>query len=550
MGFVASLFEKRAVTPEMFGGRRGGGVSSTGVAVSPHSALTSTSVYAAVRLLADTTAQLPLITYQRRADGGKDRYSSHPVFRLLHLTPNPEMTSFRFRQLLFGHAGLWGNGYAEIQWRKGYPVALWPLRPDNTFMRRVNGSLVYDTSILDVDNTYKTYRLPAYRVLHLRGFGNGYVGYSPIRLHMETIGLEMATRQFGSKFFGNGARPGVVLKHPKTLSEGAANRLRESWINAHEGLTNAHRVAILEDGVELETIGIPPEEAQFLETRRYQLHDIARIYRIPPHLLQDITAGGHNTMEQLSLEFVTYTLLPLLENFEQELMTSLLTESEIDSVLIEHMVDGLLRGDFKSRYEGYAIGRNNGWLSANDIRTMENMNPIDNGDAYLTPLNMVELGKNPTPTKGSGKGNQVGKRDIGEMQAVLEPIVGDVAGRLVRRELADLRRALPKLRNGDVESFGTWLDGFQNDFRSVIVQYFEPVQHSMRALGVDLAENWAERLADWHLEHSQRNLRLALAENEPVSTIEALLTLWERDRCAEVAQRSIFSALDENGEYL
>lgn len=545
MGFVSSLLERRAVTPEMFGGLRNtNGIASSGVPVSPATALSSTSVYAAVRLLADTAAQLPLLTYQRRADGGKDRYSDHPASRMLHLIANPEMSSFRFRNTLFGHAGLWGNGYAEIEWKRGYPVALWPLRPDNTFLRRANGALVYDTSILDVDGTYKTYRLPAYRVLHLRGFGNGYVGYSPIRLHMETIGLEMATRQFGSRFFGNGARPGVVLRHPKTLSEGAVQRMKDSWINAHEGLSNAHRVAILEEGVDLVTVGIPPEEAQFLETRRYQLHDIARIYRIPPHLLQDLTQGGHNTVEQLSLEFVTYTLLPLLENFEQELMMSLLVESELDQVVIEHLVDGLLRGDFKSRNESYAIGRQNGWLSANDIRRMENMNPIDNGDAYLTPLNMVELGKNPTPTKGSGKGGQVGKRQIEEF---LEPVVSDIAGRLVRREAADLRRALPKLRKGDQSAY-MWLDEFQNELRGVILQYFEPARRSMRALGVNSSDTWVDDLARWYLAGSHDDLRTAMAESEPERALERMFGVWESQKCQNVAQRAILSAFAQGNE--
>lgn len=548
MGFVSSLFERRAVTPEMFGIRNSTGTASSGVMVSPHTALTSTSVFAAVRLLADTVAQLPLLTYQRRADGGKDRYSDHPVSRLLHLQPNPEMSSFRFRQTIFGHAGLWGNGYAEIEWKRGYPVALWPLRPDGTYVRRQNGALVYDTSILDVDGSYKTYRLPAYRVLHLRGFGNGYVGYSPIRLHMETIGLEMATRQFGSRFFGNGARPGVVLTHPGRLSDKAVDNMRNAWINAHEGLTNAHRVAILEEGVKLETVGIPPEEAQFLETRRYQLHDIARIYRIPPHLLQDLTQGGHNTVEQLSLEFVTYTLLPLLENFEQELMLSLLVESEIDSVIVEHLVDGLLRGDFKSRNEGYATGRQGGWLSVNDIRRMENLNPIENGDIYLTPLNMVEAGgKNPTPTKGSGKGNQTGKRQI---QQVIEPVIAEAMDRLVRREAADLRRASPKLCKMSQEERQTWVNGFYGELSGVIRQLLVPTQRSLIAFDLDPREMWVERICRRYLDSSMADLRVALATDNPRMALEQMVGLWETNKAQNVANQALSAALGMESEGL
>lgn len=547
MGILSSLFERRAVTPEMFGGLRNSmGAATSGVTVSPHTALTSTSVFAAVRLLADTVAQLPLLTYRRRADGGKDRYTDHPISRLLHLKPNPEMSSFRFRQTIFGHAGLWGNGYAEIEWKSGYPVALWPLRPDGTYLRRQNGALVYDTSILDVDGSYKTFRLPAYRVLHLRGFGNGYIGYSPIRLHMETIGLEMATRQFGSRFFGNGARPGIVLKHPGRLSDGAVERMRNSWINAHEGLSNAHRVAILEEGVGLETVGIPPEEAQFLETRRYQLQDIARIYRIPPHLLQDLTQGGHNTVEQLSLEFVTYTLLPLLENFEQELMLSLLIDSELDQVMIEHLVDGLLRGDFASRNNGYAVGRQGGWLSVNDIRRMENMNPIENGDIYLTPLNMVEVGgKNPTPTKGSGKGNSTGRRDVAQ---ALEPVIVEVATRLVRREAADLRRALPKLRKMSPEEREKWLDGFYSDLNGVIGRHFAPTELSLRALGVNLPDGWQVDVASRYLGESSADVRTALADAEPETALEHTLGLWKMRRPQNVANRALFAALGRDGE--
>jgi HK97 family phage portal protein len=585
VGIFASRLRKpqqRAVTID--GAIRSMGMSKTGMAVNHSSALTSTAVYAAIRLLADTVAQLPLPLYRVQANGGKKRATDHPLYRLLQLRANPEMSAFTFRQTLAGHQVGWGNGYAEIEWSSsGYPKALWPLMPSATYLSRLaNGSLVYDTYI----EGYGYFRLPAWRVLHVRGFGgDGLMGYSPIRLHAETIGLDLGTREHGATFFANGARPGVVLTHPELLDDEAVERMKASWNDAYAGLKNAHRVAILEEGVQIQQMGIPPNEAQFLETRRYQLQEIARIYRIPPHLLQDRQTGAQSMVEQLSREFVDYTLLPLLKSFEQEMTWSLLADDENDRFAIEHLVDGLLRGNTKDRHEAQAIGRQNGWLSVNDIRRMENLDPIEGGDAYLTPLNMVESGKQPTPTQGSGKvvdgkvdGRAIPEKTAQERRSEPEQVeklrkrrstlleahrllYEDVAKRLVRREVQDLRRGVGKyLRKRSVQDFKAWLDEFYLELGAVMREQFAPTVRSLAEQMAQAAadeleresftggdalaefiERYLKNLAESHIRISRAQLEQVIeqaqSDNSDVSeAIETRLNEWEERRPAKIAQ--------------
>jgi len=371
--------------------------------VSTEGALANVTVYACVRLIAESVGMLPLILYRRLEPRGKERATSHPLYTLLHQAPNREQTPIELLENMAGHIALWGNAYCEIEFDgAGRRVGLWPLRPDRMTVE-VDGDnqRVYIYQL--PSGEYVT--LPRYRVWHVRGWGTeAWTGKSPIALSREAIGLGLATEAYGARFFGNDSRPGGVLRHPAKLSNEAAKRLRDSWNAAHQGLDNSHRVAVLEEGVEWQQIGIPPEEAQFLETRKFQETQICQIYRVPPHMIgitERSTSWGTG-IEQQSIGFLTFTLMPYLLRISQSVSRDLMTPAERRELFAEFLTPALERSDIQARYAAYNTGRTGGWLSVNDIREMENMNPIENGDVYLQPLYMVEAGE--TPDAGAENG--------------------------------------------------------------------------------------------------------------------------------------------------
>ena len=365
------------------------GTSSSGKAVNEKTALQTTAVYACVRILAETIASLPFHTY-RYTLNGKEKAIEHPIYYLLHSEPNPEMTSFVFRETLMSHLLLWGNAYAQIiRDGRGRVLGLYPLLPNKVIVNRnQHGELVYQ-----YEKEGQTYFLRSYEVLHIPGLGfDGIIGYSPIAMAKNAVGMAIATEEYGAKFFANGANPGGVLEHPGVVKDPAI--IRESWNAVYQGSSNAHRVAVLEEGMKFQSIGIPPEQAQFLETRKFQINEIARIFRIPPHMIGDLEKSSFSNIEQQSLEFVMYTLDPWVVRWEQAIQRALFTENEKRQYFVKFNVDGLLRGDYQSRMNGYAVGRQNGWLSANDIRELENLNRIPEdlgGDLYLINGNMTKL---------------------------------------------------------------------------------------------------------------------------------------------------------------
>ncbi|MFF0867638.1 phage portal protein [Nonomuraea sp. NPDC003560] len=371
-----------------------GGGATAGIHVSEETALHYAPFFAGVRVIAEDLASLPLITYER-LQRGKRRATDHPLYPVLHDQPNPYMSSVALRETLQGHAMTWRGGYANIVRNGAGDVAeLWPLRPDRIkpeIKRTAPGrmTLMYRYTD-DVNGIYAM--LHPDEVLHVHGLGgNGIEGYSLIGLARRSIGLGLAAEAYGASFFGNSARPSGVLKHPGTLGDGAAKRLREGWNEMHRGLDNAQRVAILEEGMDWETIGLPPEDAQFLQTRRFGVTDMARWLRLPPHKIADLEHATYTNIEHQALDYVTSALRIWLVRWEQAILTRALTSAERGRYFSEHLVDALLRGDIKSRYEAYAIGRNWGWLSADDVAEMENRNPLPDGrgETYLVPLNMV-----------------------------------------------------------------------------------------------------------------------------------------------------------------
>lgn len=371
----------------------GGSSTAAGVWVSEDTALHYAPFFAGVRVIAEDVASLPLITYERLTRG-KRRATEHPLYPLLHDQPNPYMTSVSLRETLQGHALTWGDGFGYVVRNgAGDVTELWPLRPDRIkpeIKRTGLGQMTLMYRYSDDVNGIHTMLHPD-EVLHIKGLGgDGICGYSVIGMARQSIGLGVAAEEYGSRLFANGSRPAGVLKHPKVLGPDAAKRLKDDWENMHRGLDRSHRVAILEEGLEWQTIGIPPEDAQFLETRKFQVNEMARWLRLPPHKIGDLERATFTNIEHQALDYVTSALRIWLVRWEQAIHTRLFTAPEREKFFAEHLVDALLRGDIKSRYEAYAIGRNWGWLSADDIAELENRNPLPDGrgELYLMPLNM------------------------------------------------------------------------------------------------------------------------------------------------------------------
>ena len=401
MGILSGLFHSRDKPTNATSGssyRFFLGGSTSGKTVTERSAMQMTAVYSCVRILAEAIAGLPLHLYTYKEDGGKEKAIGHPLYLLLHDEPNPEMSSFVFRETLMTQLLLWGNAYAQIiRNGKGEVVALYPLMPNRmTVDRDSSGQLFYSYQMNNSDApTMKTGTviLKPSDVLHIPGLGfDGLVGYSPIAMAKNAIGLAIATEEYGAKFFANGATPGGLLEYPGTVKD--PDRVRESWNKGFSGSQNAGKVAILEEGMKYTPISIAPEQAQFLETRKFQINEIARIFRVPPHMVGDLEKSSFSNIEQQSLEFVKYTLDPWVVRWEQSLSRALFTPEEKKQYFFKFNVEGLLRGDYQSRMNGYATARQNGWMSANDIRELENLDRIpaeEGGDLYLINGNMLPL---------------------------------------------------------------------------------------------------------------------------------------------------------------
>lgn len=422
---------------EAFGARK----TLAGVHVSETTAMNLAAAFACVSKISKTIASLPLPVYRKTANG-KTRAEDHPAYTLLHDAPNPEMTAMVFRETLQAHALQWGNAYAEIERRgSGRPLALWPLRPDRTEpWRDGNGRLWYRLQRDDGGYTY----LPPEDVLHIPGLGfDGMRGYSVIRMARESMGLSMAAEQFGAAFFGNGTAMGGVLEHPGNPTAEQIQNLRNQLNEAHEGPGRAHKAFIATGGMKYTATTIPPNDAQFLETRKFQVVEIARWFDVPPHKIASMDAATFGNIEHQAIEWVVDTIRPWCVRWEQEINRKLLATPD-RSLFAKHVIEGLLRGDFKSRQEGYNIGRNGGWMSANDIRELEDMNRIDGGDVYLVPLNMQTA-------------QQAEQTDKAEPSAAASAL----AERLARKEAKAVAKAYQQHRGAHAE-FWDWFDKFMH----------------------------------------------------------------------------------------
>ena len=377
----------------------GGSGTATGVRVNQKNALQVAAFYACVNVLSQDLAKLPLRIYRKRVDGGRDVATDHPLHPLLASQPNRWQTRYEWKEQCQASLVMRGMTYiVKLFDGRGELSSLVPIHPDRVvILEAPDGDLLYQITRSGAHQSAQLDGLPlvvpSENMMPLRGLSlDGIHGLSVLSYARETLGLALATEQHGAKLFGNAARPGGVLEVPSVLGDQAYERLKSSWNDAHSGLTNAWKTAILEEGTKWQALSMSSEDSQFLQTRQYQVLDIARFFRVPPHKLQDLSRSTYSNIEHQSLEYVTDTLMPWLERWEAALERHLLTPVEREFYEIEFDVSRLLRGDIKSRYDAYARGRNWGWLNVNEIRRMEGLNPVDGGNTYLQPLNMIPAG--------------------------------------------------------------------------------------------------------------------------------------------------------------
>lgn len=514
------------------------------------------AVYACVRLLAETVASLPLHVYRRTATG-KELATDHPLYRVLHDSPNDEMTSFQFREVMQAHLALWGNAYAQIQRDGSGRIQLWPIQPQYVQPERNNaGQIVYKVYQYQTTGTFRY--LSYDEMLHIPGLSfNGIVGLSPIGLAREAIGLGLAAEKFGARFFGSGTNFGTVLTHPNSLSDEALAHLRRSFEKRAKGLDNSHSMLILEEGLDIKNVAIPPEDSQFIETRKFQVNDIARIFRIPPHMIGDLERATFSNIEQQSIEFVQHTIRPWLVRWEQQINKKLLG----GDYFAEFNVDGLLRGDIKSRYEAYAIARQNGWMSANDIRRLENMDPLPGrvGDTYLVPLNMQDAAQPEPAPEGRAEiraKEERAMRSAETRERLTEsyiPLFQSTLDKFIQRESADVLQQYEK----NPDSFLNWLDGYYQGFRDelkgAISGVLQGLSKGIRAailaeLGNDSPADelprelelfllaYADSFAARHVSVSANEIRSTLkADGQPADNLSALMETWNKERAKEAA---------------
>lgn len=521
--------------------------TASGIDVTEETALNFSAVFRAVDLLGKHIGMLPLHLMERTGENAKRKATRHPLYNLLYLKPNPSMTAFNWRHLLMTHVLLWGNSYNGIEWSNGgQPIALWPLRPDKMRVTRENGVIWYYYGRPEK-------RMPASDVLHIRGLTtNGVIGKSVIAGARDDIGLGVAARQYGGRFFKNDAQSGAVLQHPGRLSDEAYTNLKNSFSNEYAGVDNSHKTKILEEGMTIESIGIPPVDAQFLQTRKFQITEIARWFGVPSHKLNDLEQATFSNIEHQSIEYVQDALQPWATNIEQAIDTTLLTSTQRKKYYSKLNLSALLRGDSTARHEAYASGIQWGYYSINDVLELEDMNPVDGGDTRLTPMNMAPLGQLPAtqPQQNAlpAQSEQRSYKPAEYRQWIAksqEKILREALGRVLRREANDIGNKLPKWTNLDAD-----MDAFYEDFRGWIIKYMTPSYSSIADLvgkaaadevdgDVQDLEKWVtayiEQYAARHIGKSKKQIHSAIEEGDESTAVDDMLTDWRDERPAEEA---------------
>lgn len=576
----------------------GGLPSASGMRVTPDTALSVVAVFAAVKLIATSLAALELVVNKQLSTGGHERDPSHPLYPLLHDEPNGWQSSMEFRQMMAGHQVLRGNAYAYIQSSGRKAVeALIPLDPRRMQPYRLLQPPQYLAGPIVYRYTPHAGEQIVFRqeeILHLRGFSSdGFTGLSPIQVHREAIGLAMAQEGAGANFMRNGMRPSGTLTHPGTLKDAARKNIRQSLEELHSGVGNAGRMLLLEEGLTWTQIGLSAEDSQYLESRKFTVEEIARMFQVPPHLLAELTRSTNNNIEEQGREFLTYTLMPWIVSWKQAIRRSLFTETWKATHDVEFISDVLLKGDFPTRMDGYSKGRTAGLYTINDMLRSEGLNTIGpEGDVRLVPVNMVNAetllkaedpaAPDPGATPQDPEGDPGTSPDAQpvennalipgverslalrlRLRGAHHRLFVDAAGRAVRRETKAIRAAMGKLMGKrDLKEFSDWLDTFYAEHRGVIAQGVAPICHSYgeaihgaladelgeRALALDdvapLMRDYVASLAARHVERSKAQLRELVAQGPDglVAALNRQLDDWDAKRPARIADREVVSA--------
>ncbi len=554
----------------------GGGPVSSGVQVNETTAMGVAAVFACVRVISEDIATLTRHWFERQGEGRMPA----PDYYLEAILgedgePNPEMSAGELVETLTGHLQLRGNGYAEIVRTKAGDrvVELWPLHPDRVRLFRLRneedptrpGELVYEITLpngqVSAWGSNRDYLLPE-RVFHLRGLSSdGLVGLSPLDLHREAIGLAIALEKHGAMFFGNGAQLGGVLETDRALSDQAYGRLTE-YLKEHSGLERAHRNAILEEGLKWKQVGLQNDHAQFLESRKYQRSEIAAIFRVPLHKIQDLERSTNNNIEHQGIEYVVDCVRPNVVRWERAIRRCLMSRDDRRRYYPKFNVDTLLRGDMSSRYLAYAVGRQWGWLSADDVRAREDMNPLPDqqGRVYLIPANMQDAAANQPgarrpgpPQLPAGQPGDQGAVPIAPARAAFTRVLEEAYGRILRKEAAAVARAAKKIDAEGLSKFEQWAVTFYQDHEAEVRATLQPLvlAFAEATLGVAdptsllvLSEDLARAGAAAHCRRDLAQLRAAVLAS-PEAPAEQIGVVTERwvEQAREAAAREVATAL-------
>jgi HK97 family phage portal protein len=480
---------------------RPGWDSAAGMAVTPETAMKLSAVFACVRVRSESLATCPLVVFKRLPNGGKVRATEHPLYQVLHNSPNQWQTSVEFIEMMQAHLDLRGNAFARIvPGPRGAIDQLIPLHPDLVQVYRLpNGKLKYQIRsrfTAEVDWYMQE------EIFHLRGLtSDGLVGLSPIAVQRETIGTALGMQDYAARFFANDATTSTWIKHPGRFKDDAArDKFRENWQKSQTG-ENRHRTAVLEEGLELKQIGLSNKDSQFLEANVNSREEVCAIYRVPPHKIAILQRATNNNIEHQGIEFVTDAIQPAATRWERRVNVDLIDpiSAALDDgaeYFAEFIVGGLLRGDMKSRYDAYAIGRNWGWLCPDTICEFEGMNPLPEGKGgqeYLRPLNMVPSGTvylpsmatdvpdpqdKPAPDKNQPAEDPPPDTPDDEGQDARQPsgnllraFATEAARRVVRKEVTALRKTLTRsAKQFDATAFATEAQAFYTAHVALVAQ--------------------------------------------------------------------------------
>jgi len=580
MGIISSIKESRNNKSNLKNPKKwlvdffhGGQETYSGKRVDEKTAMKTSAVFACVDRLSSAMAALPLKVY-KRTEEGRETAKNHFAYKMLHDEPNDELTSFTFRQLQMAHVLLWGNSYAEIERDNAFRAKkLWPLPPWKVEPKKDDNRGVYYEVMVDG----KRKILYQDQVLHIRGLGlDGLKGLSRISMARQAVGLSLATEEYGARFFGQGANPGGIVEYPGQLSDDAWERYKKDMRKSYEGLSQSNRLMFLEEGMKYHETSIPPDDSQFLQTRKFQLTEIARIYNVPLHLLQEhenSTTWGSG-IEHLNIGFVVFSLTPYLENWEQEIDKKIVTTKDYYS---EHNVEGLLRGDSQARANFYNTMTNIGAYSINDVREKENMNKIDGGNTHFVPMNMMPLEqseeqeediendiRNRLKKQYKQKRQRRSAASRFKISKSYRKVFKDAAKRIVSREEADIMRKARKIfgenNSAKLAGFQKFLDEFYEDhpeyFKRQIAPAVTGLSEAISEVALDevnydddisaeinkFDNEYIEALTARHIGSSKGQLNnvaeTAIEEQEDILTaLQTRFDEWQEKRPDKIANR-------------